>query len=64
MNGCSDKGDHLGPIELMTNILDHLGDAWVSIHAMVVMGAKDIQSDVLIVRDIEQPLVAKEVTIL
>jgi len=31
---------------------------------MVMMGVKDIKLDVLIVRDIEQSLVAKEVTIL
>jgi len=50
MNGCS---QYLGPIELITDVLDHLGDAWVSSKAMVMMGVKDIQSDILIVRDIE-----------
>jgi len=63
MDVVSDEGDHLGTIELMTDVLDHLGNAWVSSQAMV-MGLKDIQSDVLIVGDIEQSLVAKEVTIL
>jgi len=45
------------------DILDGLGDAWVSSQAVVVVG-EDVQLDVLIVGDIEQPLVAEEVTIL
>ena len=59
-----DESNHSGPVELMTDILDHLGDARVSCQAMVMMGAKDIQTDLLVVRDIEQSLLAKEVTIL
>jgi len=59
-----DEGYHSGPVELVTDILDGIGDARVSSQAMIVMGAQDVQSDVLIVRDIEQPLVAKEVAIL
>jgi len=64
MDVISDQGNHSGPIKLMMDILDHLGDAWVSSQAMVMMGVKDIQSDVLIVGDIEQSLVVKEVTTL
>ena len=64
MNVVSDKGDHLGPVELATDILDGLGDARVSSQAMIMMGAQDVQSDVLIVGDIEQSLVVKEVAIL
>ena len=63
MDVVGDKGDHSGPIELMTDVLDCLGNAQVSSQVMVMMGAKDIQLDVLTVRDIEQSLVAKEVTI-
>jgi len=59
-----DEGNYLGPIELMMDFLFHLGNAWVSSQAMVVVGVKDIQSDVLIVGDIKQSLVVKEVTIL
>jgi len=44
--------------------LDCLGDARMSSQAMIVMGVKDVQSDVLIVGDIAQSLVEKEVTIL
>jgi len=58
------ESDNLWPVELVTDILDHLGHARVSSQAMVMMGVKDIQSDVLVVGDIEQSLVAKEVTIL
>jgi len=64
MDVVSDEGDHSGPIELATDILDCFGDARVSSQVMNVMGVQDVQSDVLIVRDIEQSLVAKEVAIL
>jgi len=64
MDVVSDKGDHLGPIELATDVLDCLGDAWMSSQEMIIMGVKDVQSDILIVGDIEQYIVAKEVTIL
>src|SRR5882724_4069583 len=47
------EGDHSGPIELTTDVLDCLGDARMSSQAMVVVGAKDVQSDVRIVGDIE-----------
>ena len=46
------------------DVLDGLGDARVSSQMMVVVGAKDVQSDLLIVGDVEQSLVAKEVAIL
>ena len=64
MDVVGDKGDHSGPIELTTDVLDHLGDARVSSQAVVVMRVKDVQLDILIVGDIEQSLVAKEVAIL
>ena len=59
-----DEGDHSGPVELAMDILDGLGDARVSSQTVVMVGVNDVQSDVLIVGDIEQSLVAKEVTIL
>ena len=64
MDVVSNEGNHSGPIELMADILDHLGDTRVSSQVMVMVGAKDVQSDVLIVGDIEQSLVEKEVAIL
>ena len=64
MDVVSDKGDHSGPVELMTDVLDCLGNTQVSSQVMVMVGVKDIQSDVLIVGDIEQSLVVKEVSIL
>jgi len=48
----------------VTDILDYLGDSRVSRQAMVMVGAKDVQLDILIIRDIEQSLVANEVAIL
>jgi len=53
MDVVSDEGDHSGPVELMTDVLDCLGNAWVSSQAMVMVGVEDIHSDFLIVRDIE-----------
>ena len=64
MDVVSDKGDHSGPIELVMDILDRLGDTWVSSQVMVMMGAEDVQLHILMIGDIEQSLVAKEVTIL
>jgi len=64
MDVVSHESDHPGPVELVMDILDCLGDTRVSSKVMVMMGAKDVQSDVLIVGDIEQSLVVKEVTIL
>ena len=48
-----DEGDHPGPVESMMDVLDCLGDAGVASQAVVVMGAEDVQSDVLIIWDIE-----------
>jgi len=53
MDVVSDKGNHAGPIELMPDVLDHFGNAQVSSKAMVIVGVKDIQSDILIVKNIE-----------
>ena len=64
MDVVGDEGDHLGPVELATDILDGLGDARVSSQMMVVVGVKDVQSDILIIGDIEQSFVVKEVAIL
>jgi len=59
-----DKGDHLVPIELAMDVLDCLGNTWVSSKAVIMVGVEDIQSDVLVVMDVEQSLVAKEVAII
>ena len=64
MDVVSDNGDHLGPVELTMDVLDGIGDSWVSSQVMVMVGVQDIQSDVLIFGDIEQSLVVKEVAIL
>ena len=48
----------------MTDVLDHFGDTWVSSKMMVMVGVEDIQLDILIVGDMEQSLVSKEVAIL
>jgi len=53
MDVVSDEGDHSGSVELMTDVLGCLGNAWVSSQTMVVVGVEDIQLDILIVGDIE-----------
>src|SRR5882672_6779897 len=57
------KGDHLGPIELVANVLDRLGDAGVTSEAVIMTGAKDIQSGGLVIGHVQLPLVAKEIAI-
>jgi len=64
MNVVGDEHDHSGPVELAMDIHDCLGDARVSSQMVVMVGAKDVQLDILTVGDIEQSLIAKEVTIL
>ena len=53
MNVVGDEGNHLGPVELVVNVLDRLGDARVTSKAVIVMQVEDVQSDILIIRDIE-----------
>ena len=64
INVVGNECDHLGPVELAMDILDCLGDARVSSQVVVMMGAKDVQLGLLIVGDVEQSFVAKEVAIL
>jgi len=58
------KSDHLGPIELATNVLDRLSDARVTREAVIMARAQDIQSGGLVVGHIQLTLVAKEIAIL
>ena len=53
----------MGPIALMMNILDCLGNAWVASEVVVVVGVNDVHLDVLMVGNIEWSLVVKEVTV-
>ena len=46
MDVVSDKGNHTGPIELTMDILDHLGDAWVSSKAVVMVGVQATKGQV------------------
>ena len=47
-----DKGDHFGPVELASNVLDGLANARVTGEAMVVRRSKDVESNIFVVRDI------------
>jgi len=53
MDIVSHKSGPSGPVELVMDILDRLGDTRMSSQVMVVMGVKVVQSDILFVRDIE-----------
>ena len=45
MDVVSNEGDHLGPVELMTDVLDCLCNTWVSCETVIMMGVKDILVD-------------------
>ena len=44
MDVVGDKGDHSGPVELMMDVFDHLGDARVSSQVVVIMGVERISN--------------------
>ena len=64
MDVIGNEGDHFGPIELATNVLDRLSDARVTREAVIMARAQDIQSGGLVVGHIQLTLVAKEIAIL
>jgi len=53
MDVVGDKGNNSGPIKLIANVLNCLGDAWVARKVVVMAGVKGIQLGVLLVGDIE-----------
>ena len=42
----SDKLDELGPVELVSDVTNHLADAWMSCEAMVMVGVENVQMDI------------------
>ena len=69
MAGCArsnivhDESNEVGPVELPSNVSDGLTNTWMSHQTMVVMGTKDVKSDVLVVGNIYRPFVQEELTV-
>ena len=53
MDVVSHEANHLWPIELAMDVLDHLGNTWVASQVVVMTGVQDIQSGILVVRNIQ-----------
>ena len=43
MDVIGDEGDHPGPVELTTDVLDHLCDAGVASQVVVIIGVENVQ---------------------
>ena len=63
-NVVRNKSNKVGPIELPSNVSDGLTNTWMSSQPMVVIGTKDVKSDVLVVRNIYRPFVQEELAVL
>ena len=63
-NVVHDESNEAGPVELPSNVSDSLTNAWMSRKVMVVIRAKDIKLDVLVVGNLHCPFVQEELTIL
>ena len=63
-NVVRNESNEVGPVELPSNVSDGLTNAWMSRKAMVVIRAKDVKSDVLVVGNVHHPFVQEELAIL
>ena len=59
-----DKSNEAGPVELPSNVSDSLTNTWMSHQTMVVIGMKDVQSDVLVVGNVYPPFVQEVLAVL
>ena len=70
MAGCArlnivcDKSNEVGPVELPSNVSDGLTNTWMSGQTMVVIRMKDVELNILVVRNIDRSFVQEELTIL
>ena len=62
-NVVRDESNEAGPVELPLNVSDGLTNTWMSGPTMVVIGTKDVKSDVLVVRNIYCSFVQEELAI-
>ena len=53
MDVVGDEGNHSGSIELMMDVLNCLGNAQVASKVVIMTGVEDIQSDILVIGNIE-----------
>ena len=58
-----DELNEAGPVELPSNVSDSLTNTWMSCQMMVVMGTKDIKSDVLVGGNVYRPFVQEELIV-
>ena len=49
---------------MLSNVGDGLTNTWMSSQTMVVVGMKDIKSDVLVVGNVYRPFVQEELAVL
>ena len=63
-NVVRNKLNEVGPVELPSNVSDGLTNTWMSHQMMVMIRAKDVKSDILVVGNIYRPLVQKVLAIL
>ena len=59
-----DESNEVGPVELPSNVSDGLTNTWMSHQTMVMIRAKDVKSDVLMVGNIYRPFVQEVLTVL
>ena len=70
MAGCArsnvvrDESNEVGPVELLSNVSDGLTNTWMYHQTMVMIRAKDVKSDVLMVGNIYRPFVQEVLTVL
>ena len=64
LNIVHDKLNETGPVELPLNVSDSLTNTWMSHQTMVMIGAKDVKSDILVVGNIYCPFVQEKLAVL
>ena len=64
LNVVRDELNEAGPVELPSNVSDGLTNTWMSCQTMVMIRAKDVKSDILVVGNIYRPLVQKVLAVL
>ena len=63
-NVVCNKSNKVGPVELPSNVGDGLTNTWMSSQMMVMVGTKDVKSDILVVGNVYHPFVQEELAVL
>ena len=64
LNIAHDELNETGPLELLLNVSDGPTNAWMSGQLMVIMRMKDIELNILVVRNIYHSFVQEELAVL